>query len=202
MRTFLRGAVALIVLVAAYWSWALLGTAELASAASRGDAVAVTERIDLPALRRSLSSQIAYAYLEQNPEFRKMLALEQQFVGSVSAGAANELLRGILTPENIAALLKNGRVGLPLAGDVWRMPPLRETFRSGPLLALLNSHFAGPLSFVVDLDSAEGRFGVHMRLSGATWRLSGIDVPEQVSAQLAHAIADRVGELSQRRGRT
>ena len=116
MRTFIRGAIVLVILVAAYWGWALVGTAQLASVASQGDARAVMRRTDLPALTRSLSSQIAYAYLEQNPQFRKMLPLEQQIVGSVSGGAANELLRGILTPENIAALLNNGRLGLPLAG--------------------------------------------------------------------------------------
>ena len=42
----------------------------------------------------------------------------------------------------------------------------------------MNSHFDGPLSFVVDLDSAEGTYGVHLHLSGMTWRLSGLDVPE------------------------
>ena len=203
MRRFIRGAIVLVILVAVYWSWALIGTAQLASIASQGDAQAVGQRIDLPALRRSLSSQIAYAYLEQNPQFQKMLSLEQQFLGSVSGGAANELLREILTPENIAALLNNGRIGLPLAGHpdagtIWRMPPLGEAFRTGPLQALMNSHFDGLLSFVVGMDSAEGRYRVHMHLSGITWRLSGLDVPEEVSARLARAIADKVGGFTER----
>ena len=202
MRKFIRGAIVLVTLVTAYWSWALIGAAQLASVASQGDAHAVVQRIDLPALRRSLSSQIAYAYLEQNPQFKKMLSLEQQFLGSVSEGAANELLREILTPENIAALLNNGHIGLPLAGHldvgiIWRMPPLGEAFGAGPLQALMNSHFDGPLSFVVGMDSAEGRYGVHMHLSGIIWRLSGLDVPEEVSARLARAIADRVGRFSE-----
>ena len=119
--------------------------------------------------------------------------------------AADALLRGILTPENIAALLNKGRVGLPKAGGpdaetLWRMPPLGEAFRAGPLQVLMNSHFDGPLSFVVGMDSAEGRYGVHMHLSGITWRLSGLDVPEEVSARLARAIAERVGGLTKRGG--
>ena len=64
----------------------------------------------------------------------------------------------------------------------------------------MNSHFDGPLSFVVDLDSAERNRGVHLHLSGSTWRLSGLDAPEQVSARLAREIAERVGGLSGRRG--
>jgi Protein of unknown function (DUF2939) len=205
MRNFIRTAVVLVILVAAYWGWALVGAAQLASVASQADARAVMQHVDLPALRRSLSSQIARAYLEQNPQFQKMLLLEQQFVGSVGSGAANALLREILTAENIAALLNNGRVGLPKAGGAnaerfWRMPPLGEAFRAGPLQALMNSHFDGPLSFVVNLDSAEGRYGIHLHLSETTWRLSGIDVSEKVSARLAREIAERVGGSIERRG--
>ena len=62
MRMFLRGAVALVILIAAYWGWALAGAAQLASAAERGDADAVIERVDLQALIRSLSGQIARAF--------------------------------------------------------------------------------------------------------------------------------------------
>ena len=205
MRKFIRAAIVLVILAAAYWGWALAGGAQLASVASQGDAEAVMQRVDLPALRRSLGRQIAHAYLEQNPQFQKLLSLEKGFVGSVGGGAADALLREVLTPETIAALLNKGRVGLPKARGpdaetLWRMPPLGEAFGAGPLQALMNSYFDGPLSFVVDLDSAEGRYGVHLHLSGSTWRLSGLDVPEEVSARLAREIAERVGGLIERRG--
>ena len=205
MRKLVRAAIVLVILVAAYWGWALIGAAELASVASQGDAEAVMQRVDLPALRRSLGSQIAHAYLEQNPQFKKLLSIEQGFVGSVGGGAAETLLREVLTPENIAALLNKGRVGLPKAGaadaeTLWRMPPLGDAFGAGPLQALMHSYFDGPLSFVVDLDSAEGPYGVHLHLSGTTWRLAGLDLPEQVSARLAREIAERVGGLIERRG--
>ena len=158
--------------------------------------------VDLPALARSLGSQIARAYLEQNPQFQKLLSLEKGFVGSVGAGAADALLRAILTPENVAALLNKGGVGLPNADaeTLWRMPPLGDAFRTGPLQALMNSYFDGPLSFVVDLESAAGRYGVHLHLSGMTWRLSGLDVPQEVSARLAREIAERIGGAAERGG--
>jgi Protein of unknown function (DUF2939) len=202
MRTFIRTAIALVVVVAAYWGWALVGAAQLASVASQGDPEAVMQRVDLPALRRSLGSQIARAYLEQNPQFQKLLSLERGFVGSVGGGAADALLREVLTPENIAALLNKGRVGLPNmdAEAPWRMPPLGDAFRAGALQALMNSYFDGPLSFVVGLDSAGARYGVHLHLSGMTWRLSGLDVPQEVSARLAREIAERVSGAAERRG--
>ena len=194
---FIRGVVVLVVLVAAYWGWALAGTAQLASAASRGDAEEVMERVDLEALIRSLSSQIARAYLDDNPQLQKLMS--QRGLGGgvlINAAAAQMLLRAFLTPENIAALLKQGRAGFPGGvdgGAPWRMPPLGEMFRARPLQAVMNSHFDGPLSFVVGLDSPDGRYGVHMHLSGTTWRLSGLDVPESVTARAARLIAQRIG---------
>ena len=201
MRKFIRAGVAVVILVAAYWIWALAGAAQLASAASQGDAAALMRRVDLPALTRSLSGQIAHAYLDENPQFKKLLSIEQGFVGSIGAGAAQALLRAALTPENIAALLSQGRAGFPNSGaSVWRMPPLGEAFRTGPAQALRNSSFDGPLSFVVGLDGPEGRYNVHLHLSGTTWRLSGLDIPEEVSARLAREIARRVGGLAGRGG--
>jgi hypothetical protein len=110
----LRGMVALVILVAAYWGWALAGAAQLASAAQRGDAEAVMERVDLQALIRSLSGQIARAFAKQNPQLQHLPLVRQGVF--LNGAAAKMLLRALLTPENIAALLSQGRVGVLDAG--------------------------------------------------------------------------------------
>ena len=74
MRMAIRGVVALVILLAAYWGFALSGAAELASAARRGDAQALMERVDLQALIRSLSGQIARAFLDEHPQLEKLPA--------------------------------------------------------------------------------------------------------------------------------
>jgi hypothetical protein len=196
MRIFLRGAVALVMLFAAYWAWALGGAAQLASAAQRGDAEAVMERVDLQPLIRSVSSQIARAYLDQNPQLQNPPSPRQGVF--LNASAAEMLLRALLTPENIAALLNQGRVGVfsaggKDAGTVWGMPSLGEAFNARPLQVLTRSYFDGPLSFVVGLPSPDGLYRLHMRLSGITWRLSAVDIPEPVTARLANLIAQRIG---------
>ncbi len=72
MRNFIRAGIMFVILVGAYWGWALIGAAQLASVASQGDAEAVMQHVDLPALRRSLGSQIARAFLEHRiRNFRK-----------------------------------------------------------------------------------------------------------------------------------
>ncbi len=194
MRKFLGVVIVLIIAFAAYWGWALYGAAQIAAVASQGDAAGVMQRIDLSALRHSLSRQIVAAYLEQNPQFKKMGGLEQGIVGSVGGGVADAMLREFLTPENLAALLQKGQVGGAKEGDaaaLWRMPSLSAAFHDGALQAVSHSYFSGPLSFVVLLDGPDGRYGVHLHLAGTLWVLSGLDIPDALSAQLAHEISDR-----------
>ncbi len=104
------------------------------------------------------------------------------------------LLRAFLTPENIAALLNQraGAAGAPDGGGLWRMPGLGEAMRADPLQILTRSYFDGPSSFVVALDSRDGRYRAHLNLSGATWRLSGLDIPDQVTARVAREIGQRI----------
>jgi Protein of unknown function (DUF2939) len=201
MRKIIGAVAALVILVGAYWAWALAGAAELASAASRGDAEAVMERIDLKALSNSLSSQISRAWLEQNSGLQKLLALRQGGGLVVNAAAAEMLLRAFLTPENLASLLNQGRAGGADTGALLRMPAFGEAFRGGGLIeTVTHSYFDGPQSFVVGLNSPDGRYGVHMNLSGTTWRLSGLDIPDSVTARVARQIAERVGGLMERPG--
>ena len=76
------------------------------------------------------------------------------------------LLRALLTPDNIAALLSQGRVSVVGAGGkdsgtVWGMPSLGEAFNTRPLQVIMHSYFDGPRSFVVGLDSSDGRYRIH-----------------------------------------
>jgi hypothetical protein len=196
MRVLVRGAVALVILFAAYWGWALAGAAQLASAAQRGDTQAVMERVDLEALIRSLSAQIARAFANQNPQLQRLPSPRQGVF--LNGSAAEMLLRALLTPDTIAALLNQGRVGVlnaqgKDAATLWDMPSLGAAFHARPLQVAMNSYFSGPLSFVVGLNSPDGLYRVHMNLSGVTWRMSGVDVPEPVTARLAQLIAQRIG---------
>src|SRR6201992_3832268 len=155
MRIILCAAIALLILAAAYWGWALAGAAQLASAAQRGDAEAVMERVDLQALIRSISGQVARAFAKQNPQLQHLPLVRQGVF--LNGAAAEMLLRALLTPEFIAALLNQGRVsvlgaGGTDAGTVLGMPALGEAFRARPLQVLMNSYFSSPRSFVVGLD--------------------------------------------------
>jgi DUF2939 family protein len=198
MRKLIGACLALAIIALAYWAWALVGAAQLAAVAATGDAGAIMQCVDLPALRHSLGSQIVRAYLKQNPKTQNLGPLARRLAGSVGGSVADALLRQALTPENLATLLSKGRIGLAAASDqsadaatLWRMPPLDEAFRSGALQAALQSYFDGPLSFVVMLDGPDGRYDVHLHLSGTRWLLSGLDIPTEVSDRLAREIVEK-----------
>ena len=196
MRILIRGVIALFILVVAYWGWALAGAAQLASAAKSGDAEALMERVDLQALIRSLSGQIARAFADENPDLQKLPAPRPGVF--LNASAAEMLLRALLTPDNIASLLSQGRVGVlgaggKDAGTLWGIPSLGQALQARPFQVVMHSYFDGPLSFVIGLDSPDGLYRIHLSLSGVTWRMSGVDVPEPITARLAHLIAQRIG---------
>jgi Protein of unknown function (DUF2939) len=192
MKKALIGLVVLLVACSAYWTWALMGAARLARFAANDDVGAILQRTDLPSLRRSLGSQIVRAYLDQNPKLKNLGPLERGFAGGMGVSVADAMLREALTAENIAALLKSGRFGKASASGgqpLWSMPPLGDVFGNGLLTAVRSSYFDGPINFVVGLGEEERRYGVHLRLSGSTWFLSGLDIPREVADQLAREIA-------------
>jgi hypothetical protein len=192
MRKIVVIAIALAGLAVGYWAWALFGAAQLAKAGSSGDVDAMTQRIDLSSLRRSIGSQIVRAYLNLNPKLKNLSPLARGLAGSVGVSIADAMLNEALTPESVAALLNEGRLrksGISSGETVWKMAPLADAFRSGPFTAAMNSYFDSPIDFVVTLNGGDGIYGVHLRLSGMTWMLSGLDIPSDVADRLAHQIA-------------
>src|SRR5450432_519271 len=154
MKKALVGLVTLVVACSAYWAWALMDTARLARFAANDDVGGILQRTDMPSLRRSLGSQIVRAYLDQNPKLKNLGPLERGFAGGMGVSVADAMLREALTAENIAGLLKSGRLG-KASGSVgqplWSMPPLGDAFGNGLLTAARSSYFDGPINFVIDL---------------------------------------------------
>jgi Protein of unknown function (DUF2939) len=197
MRKIIFACLALTIVIVGYWAWALMGAVQLAAVASRGDVTAIMQRVDLPALRRSLGSQIVHAYLKQNPKYEKLGVLGRGLAGSLGGSVADAMLQQALTPENVSLLLNKGRVSVLKAATgsesetLWQMPPLNEAFHAGVFKAFFQSSFDGPVNFVILLDNAGESYGVHLALSGTTWRLSGLDIPEDVCDRLARSIVEK-----------
>ena len=100
-----------------YWAWPFLGAAEIVRAARSGDSAILLDRVNLPALRRSLARQIAQAYLKATGKADKMGALGRSVAGAAATTIADPYLAELLTPDNLVALLGQGRINSVKIGD-------------------------------------------------------------------------------------
>lgn len=180
----------------AAWAWPLVGAAELARTARGGDAGRLFERIDVDGLRRSLARQIASAYLEATGKSKKMGAFGRSLAGAAVTTVADPYIAQLLTPENVMALLTEGRVNdvtvggraVAITGD---LPRFTSLLGDHLLSAVTGSYFDQPKDFVIPVDGGHGaddRYGVHMHLVGLTWKLGGLDLPASVVQDMARGI--------------
>ena len=187
----------LAVIAVGYWGSAFLGAAQLAGAAQRGDAQEVIRRVDLPALRRSLARQIAWAYLKATGRADKMGAFGRSVAGAAATSVADPYIGELLTPENITALLGQGKIarvslgGREMAVDR-QLPGFGGLLNSNVVALVTGSYFDTLTSFVIPVQSHSGTdtedYYVHLRFNGLLWRLSGIDLPPAMVDDMAQSI--------------
>lgn len=193
MRNWFWAFVVLSLALISYSTWALVGAAELASTAQSAAPSALVQRIDLPSLRRSLAHQIVAAYLRQDEKLSKMSGMARGFAGSLGTTVADSMLQDLLTPESLATMLKDGRFGGEKAhlGTAVQVPRVSSIGTTQVLATVLNSYFDGPTSFVVPISGGAETYGVHLRLEGTTWMLSGLDMPASLVDRLAREVSER-----------
>ncbi len=182
---------------AAWWIWPYFGAYALASAAARQDVDTVAARVDFKAVRGSLARQVARAYLRQSGRGQAMGDWQRGLVIAAGASMADPYLANLLSPDSLTSILGEGRLrpisieGRTISFDQ-PLPKMPDLFGRKSLSVFFDSYFDGPTSFVfhaTEEGSNSGSYGVHMRLAGATWRLSGVDLPQSL---LDKIVADMV----------
>ena len=192
MRNFFWSFVLLSVAAVGYCAWALMGAAQLASVAQGSDTGAIMNRVDLPVLRHSLAHQIVRAYLRQNEKLKKLSGLGQSLAGGVGASVADAMLEDILTPDNIAKILRDGRFGTQKLhiGTAVQLPQLSGIESQG-IGTVLNAYFDSFTSLAVPIAHNGESYAVHLLLDGTTWKLSGLDLPASLVDRLAREVTER-----------
>jgi hypothetical protein len=187
----------LVLLFLAYYAWPVTGAMRLAAALERGDAAAIAERLDIEAISSSLAREVGRAHLDQSGQ-QQFAQGEREVAIARAAAQARPLVDDIVTPERLAAFLKDGRIARPAGA-----PPLALN-KSLPTFAALAQRGFLPLLFATDPDGltrfvivvdAPGepllRYGLIFHLSGLTWRLAELDLPRGLRLQLAAEIPKR-----------
>jgi DUF2939 family protein len=194
MRWGLLSALTLVILLSVYLASPLIALYSIASAVESKDAVALTERIEFPSLRRALTKQIVAAYLELTGKKLPLNALGKR----VAISVADPVVARLMTVRALLDLLGKGD-----AGENAKLPVDRAPFTSSSIKSLwrlwLNSEYLGR-SFYVYLPPERSRteqFRVHLRILRWRWRIVGLDLPEDLKEHLARELVKLTQEHSQ-----
>ncbi len=147
----------------------------------------ITERVNFNALRVSLARQILGEYLKT----QDLDGLGQQAAAQAGTAVLNPVLEELITPQAVIDLLKDGQLqqaagpqggnGLffPLRFDA---PSLGKAWRT-----FIMSESQGFRAITIPLpvdEPKERQFKITLRLRYATWRLTGIELPEPLKEEL------------------
>ena len=157
----------------------------IASAVEAQDAAALSERLEFPALRRSLTKQIVAEYLKLTGKKLPIQAMARTLVVSV----ADPIVARLMTVRAILDLLGKGDAGEKAKLPIDRAPFTASSFQS--LWRLwLESDYRGS-NFYVYLPPKglrEEQFRVHLRIIRWHWWVVGLELPEDLKERLAREL--------------
>lgn len=157
---------------------------DLSKAVQARDVARITERVNFNALRVSLARQILGEYLKN----QDMSKRDRQLAAQAGATVLNPVLEGLLTPQALIDLLEDGQLqqiqSEGIGGQAIGFDPgsLQQAWR---IFILSESQGFRAITIPLTPDEPRDRqFRVTLRLSGTTWRLTGIDLPASIQKEL------------------
>jgi len=183
MRKIVVAALAFLALCGAYVAWPFASLYEVVRAAQAGDAARIEQRVDFPALRRSLVAQLIEAHARLSG---KRLDRSGLTVG-IASGFASPLVEQLVSPATLAEIMRNGWPNKMLPDKPAGVEGLDSNTLGNVWQLYLNSDYGiGEARFSVPVNRPkEKQFRVRLALSGWTWKLSGLDLPWELQERLA-----------------
>jgi len=185
MRWTLRIGFLLLLALAIFTVSPFVALYDLAKAVETKDLARISERVNFRALRASFTRQIVGDYLKT----QELGDLSRQFATEAGAAILNPLVEELLTPLALVDLLEDGwpqqaagTSGAPVSPLNLNGQSLKTAWRT-----FIASESHGFRSVTIPLPegvSKEKQFRITMRLSGTTWRLTGVDLPQDLREEL------------------
>jgi Protein of unknown function (DUF2939) len=190
MRLLTAIGAVLLVLWLTYAAWPFFAVYELVGAVQARDVAAVNERIDFPALRRSLTAQLVRTYLRITGKGGRPGSVLEQFAVRIGSTVADPIVAKLIAPEALLDLLRDGRPSGVFSDSVPSIEGVSSQALGNIWRAYWNSELRIGRFFVavpVNRPPAE-RFRLELCLAGWTWRLCGAELPEQLQIRLVQEI--------------
>ncbi len=192
MKGLISAFLLLLVLLVGYWVWPLLGLKALGAAVQTGNATALSEQVDFGFVRQSLAEQIIRNYLRITGRESRLGPLSA-LAPAVGASIVDPWVAQIVNPENLVELLRGGTIQSDLGAvsfDVGNLPNLSLNTAWN---AWLSSEYGlGRFAIGWPLDAtATEQFRLRMQLLDWRWKLTGIDLPDQLRDHFARELAKK-----------
>jgi hypothetical protein len=197
MRKTIIVTLALLLAFLAGAIWPFTALYDIARKAEARDVQGLNERINFPALRRSLTGQIISAYIRISGINVSPTGVTAALAGSI----ADPIVEKMISPEALAELLRTGWPGAVLPAEQPAGLQGLSPDRLGSAWALFANSNYGISGFSVsvpaDMPVAQ-QFRIYLSLSKQGWRLSGLDMPEELVNSLTQQLISRGGIPSAR----
>ena len=185
MRKIVAAVLVIVVLFVAWSAWPFFGVYALARAVQSGDIARIEERVDYPALGRSLSGQILAVYARQTK-----LPLDRGLIGGIANAIADPVVAKILSRLALAQFLQTGWPA-PVLGDRPPTVPTPNWNALGDVWQLYANAQYGLRDFSLRLPVNEPRarqYRINLTLQGLSWKLTGFELPDEVADRLAREL--------------
>jgi hypothetical protein len=203
MRWFIRFFVVLTLAWVVFAASPYYALYDFARAVEAGDLATIRSRVNFSAVRISLSKQLVTAYLVATGRESELKASSKGLVAAAGGTLVDPLLAQYVTPEALAGFLAGGRGAAGAAGS-GTLPGAAsadgglapKSLRAAWSL-FLGSESRGFRVIVFPVPpekSPEDQFRLHFRLSGLTWRVVGVEMPQPVQQRLIQEMLRREGK--------
>ena len=189
MRWTLWIAVVLVVVLSAYAIWPVVGFYRIAAAVEFRDAAALTQRVDFPSLRKSLTKQLIATYLELTGQKKKLGLIGTSIAMGVGGSIVDPIVARLVNAETLLDLLTKGNAGED-AGVSPELAPFSTSALRNGWQTWWGSEYRGAYFYVYlpPEKSPDEQFRVRLSLTQWQWKLSGIDLPTPLRVQLVQEI--------------
>ena len=192
MRWLIGIVVAIVLVILLYVGSAAYALNGLIAAAREGNGTAVMERMDIPALSRSLTNQIVAAWLERIGATRRISPVEKMLVNTYGATVADAMVAKMLTPDNLTRILKTGKLdATPGVPDLAGLPALADLQGEDWLSLLGRVSFVQPVLLAIRVSKAtdpDNYAAINLHYEGPGWKLSGFVLPRAAVRELAASL--------------
>jgi len=195
MKRIIIGFAVILVAVGCFLAAPFVGLAHLRSAIDARNASALSDRVDFRRLRNSLGQQIVSTYLKITGRSAQLGQLGTSIATAVGTSIAEPLLADLVNPEMMLDLLSGSGISAASLQIPAGLGPLPKDALGSAWEAFTNTEY-GIGNFYISLPTraaATDQFRLRLQVLQWNWKLTAIDLPEQVRLELAKELQRRIG---------